>query len=158
MSTVRISELPSGVANGAAIVPATNAAGTLTEKVTLASVASLVKSANQLTEGTLADARLSPNVVLTTDPRLSDARAPLSHSHSIANVTDLQSQLDGKASASHQHAIADVTNLQSTLNGKVGSSTSQAGGGTAVTNIVTLTQAQYDAIPSKDTSTIYFVQ
>lgn len=58
-----------------------------------------------------------------------------SHTHSISNVTNLQSTLDGKqpkgdyatskaltdglagkANASHTHAVADVTNLQTTLN------------------------------------------
>lgn len=57
-----------------------------------------------------------------------------SHTHSISNVTDLQSTLDGKqpkgdyatsealtdglagkANTSHTHAVADVTNLQTTL-------------------------------------------
>ena len=60
--------------------------------------------------------------------------APESHTHSISNVTNLQSTLDGKqpkgdyatskdltdglagkANAAHTHAVADVTNLQTTL-------------------------------------------
>ena len=47
---------------------------------------------------------------------------------------------------------ADVarTNL-----GAIGSDTTQAGGGTAINNIVTLTQAQYDAIGTKDNNTLY---
>ena len=59
-----------------------------------------------------------------------------SHTHSISNVTDLQSTLDGKqpkgnyatskaltdglagkANTSHTHAVADVTDLQTTLDG-----------------------------------------
>ena len=52
-----------------------------------------------------------------------------SHTHSISNVTNLQSTLDGKATSkdltdglagkankTHTHAVADVTNLQTTLN------------------------------------------
>ena len=52
-----------------------------------------------------------------------------SHTHSISNVTNLQSTLDGKATSkaltdglagkankAHTHAVADVTNLQTTLN------------------------------------------
>ena len=52
-----------------------------------------------------------------------------SHTHSISNVTNLQSTLDGKATSkaltdglagkankAHTHVIADVTNLQTTLN------------------------------------------
>ena len=61
-----------------------------------------------------------------------------SHTHSISNVTNLQSTLDGKqpkgdyatskaltdglagkANKAHTHAIADVTNLQTTLAGKI---------------------------------------
>ena len=61
-----------------------------------------------------------------------------SHTHSISNVTNLQSTLDGKqpkgdyatskaltdglagkANASHTHTIANVTGLQDALNGKL---------------------------------------
>ena len=38
-----------------------------------------------------------------------------SHTHSISNVTNLQSTLAGKANTSHTHTVADVTNLQTTL-------------------------------------------
>lgn len=54
-----------------------------------------------------------------------------SHTHSISNVTGLQSALDGKATttalndglagkanSSHTHAVADVTGLQTDLDGK----------------------------------------
>lgn len=58
------------------------------------------------------------NLVLTSDARLSDSRTPTTHTHAIADVTSLQTALDGKASSSHTHAISDVTNLQTTLDGK----------------------------------------
>ena len=48
--------------------------------------------------------------------------APTSHTHSIANVTGLQTALDGKAPTSHTHAISDVTNLQTTLDSKAATS------------------------------------
>ena len=48
--------------------------------------------------------------------------AAASHTHTIANVTNLQTALDGKAASSHTHAISDVTNLQTTLNGKAAAS------------------------------------
>lgn len=38
------------------------------------------------------------------------------HKHSIANITDLQSTLDGKSDNGHSHSISDVANLQSKLN------------------------------------------
>lgn len=40
------------------------------------------------------------------------------HGHAIADVTGLQTALDGKAASSHGHAIADVTGLQGELNDK----------------------------------------
>ena len=58
------------------------------------------------------------NLVLTSDSRLSDPRAPTAHSHAIADVTSLQTTLDGKALSSHTHAIANVTGLQTALDGK----------------------------------------
>lgn len=47
------------------------------------------------------------------------------HTHAIADVTGLQTALDGKAASSHTHAIANVTGLQTALDAKV------AGSGTA---------------------------
>ena len=50
--------------------------------------------------------------------------AAASHTHSIANVTGLQTALDGKqasgsyAAATHTHIISDVTGLQTALDGK----------------------------------------
>lgn len=43
---------------------------------------------------------------------------PAPHVHAIADVTDLQTTLNGKAATVHTHAIADVTGLQTALNGK----------------------------------------
>ena len=47
--------------------------------------------------------------------------APSSHTHTIAQISNLQTILDSKASASHTHAIANVTGLQSALDGKAAS-------------------------------------
>ena len=46
------------------------------------------------------------------------AKAALSHSHAIGDVTGLQTALNGKAASAHAHAIADVTGLQTELNAK----------------------------------------
>jgi hypothetical protein len=43
------------------------------------------------------------------DARLSDARTPLAHIHAIADVTNLQTTLDGKAASSHTHG--NITNV-----------------------------------------------
>lgn len=44
--------------------------------------------------------------------------APASHTHTIANVTGLQSAIDGKAPSSHSHSVSDVTGLDAALSGK----------------------------------------
>jgi hypothetical protein len=61
------------------------------------SAASATTSASDLTSGTLADARLSANVVLTTDSRLSDARTPTSHTHTASQITDFSSAVAAAA-------------------------------------------------------------
>lgn len=45
--------------------------------------------------------------------------AASTHSHSIGDVTGLQTALDGKASSSHSHAISDVTGLRAELDSTV---------------------------------------
>ena len=68
MPDIKISALPAGTATANAVVPATNAAGTLTEKVTLGSIAALAPAttnASLLTSGTLDAARL-PNATNST--------------------------------------------------------------------------------------------
>lgn len=47
-----------------------------------------------------------------------DTKANSSHTHSISQITNLQSTLNGKANASHTHTISEITNLQTTLNNK----------------------------------------
>jgi hypothetical protein len=44
------------------------------------------------------------------------------HTHAIRDITDLQTSLDGKAASSHTHAISSVTGLQTALDGKLGTS------------------------------------
>lgn len=47
--------------------------------------------------------------------------AASSHTHTIAQISNLQTILDSKASASHTHTIAQVSGLQSALDGKAAS-------------------------------------
>lgn len=58
-------------------------------------------SASEIASGTLSDSRLSGNVVLTSDARLSDARTPLSHTHDDRYYTEAEvdSLLAGKQAA-----------------------------------------------------------
>jgi len=55
-----------------------------------------------------------------------DGKASSSHTHSISDVTGLQTALDGKAASSHTHSISDVTGLQTALDGKASSSHAHA--------------------------------
>lgn len=48
--------------------------------------------------------------------------AAASHTHTIAQITNLQATLDGKSNNGHSHAISSVTGLQDALNGKAASS------------------------------------
>jgi hypothetical protein len=57
-------------------------------------------------------------VVKGDDTRLTDARTPTAHTHIIADVTGLQTELDGKADGTHTHIINDVTGLQAALDTK----------------------------------------
>lgn len=100
-------------------------------------------------------------------------KASSTHSHSIGDVTGLESELGSKADASHTHAISDITNLQTTLDGKApldspaltGTPTisgrtiisNNTSTGTALTQIWSGTQEQYNAIGTKSASTLYFI-
>ena len=69
--------------------------------------------------------------MVTTDARLSDARTPTAHTHTLADVTDYTAPdlsgyvttsdarlSDARTPLAHTHAIADTTGLQSALDGK----------------------------------------
>lgn len=57
--------------------------------------------------------------------------AASSHTHTIAQISNLQTILDSKASASHTHTIANITGLQSALDGKAASVHSHSYAGSA---------------------------
>ncbi|MDV6277219.1 hypothetical protein R3Q06_27365 [Rhodococcus erythropolis] len=61
--------------------------------------------------GTLVQASLdkADSAVQGSDARLSDARTPTAHTHTIGNITGLQTALDGKSATSHTHAAADIS-------------------------------------------------
>lgn len=76
--------------------------------------------------------KVSGNLAATTlyegTTKLSDkyqakgSYAASSHTHTIAQITNLQTTLDGKSNNGHSHAISSVTGLQDALNGKAASS------------------------------------
>lgn len=94
-----------------------------------------------------------------------DGKANTVHIHTIANVTNLQTSLDGKANTVHTHTIANVTGLQSALDGKA-SSAQGALADTAVqpaamqaytAPVVTISQVAYDALSPPVSGTVYVV-
>ena len=40
-----------------------------------------------------------------------DNKSNINHGHTIANITDLQTELDNKTNLNHVHTIANITNL-----------------------------------------------
>lgn len=60
----------------------------------------------------------SDSVCAGNDVRLSNARTPLAHSHSITDITNLQTELNSKASSIHSHSISNITNLTAELASK----------------------------------------
>ncbi|MBK3757040.1 phage tail fiber domain-containing protein [Stutzerimonas frequens] len=59
---------------------------------------------------------------------LQSGKANATHSHSITQVSGLQSALDSKAASVHSHAISDVTGLQTALDGKANDTVSISAG------------------------------
>ena len=130
MPDVTINDLPGAVAVGTSVAPVATEDGSSTNKVTLSDIAAL--------GGGPPAAHAASHASTGTDPI------------SPANI--------GAASAAHVHAIATITGLQTTLDAKLESDVVQAGGGTAITNLVACTAAEYAAITTKDSNTIYFVR
>ena len=87
-----------------AISDITNLQTTLDGKALLAHT----HNASDINAGVLDIARIPTGTTATTV-------ALGNHTHTIANITNLQTTLDGKASTVHTHAIADVTSLQTEL-------------------------------------------
>ncbi|NBW16650.1 MAG: hypothetical protein EBR82_52605 [Caulobacteraceae bacterium] len=81
------------------------------------------------------------------DARLSDSRTPNTHAASHASG----------GSDAVTLAISQVTNLQTLLDGKVASNVTGIAGAVAITNVVKVTQAQYDAIASPSATTLYVI-
>jgi|688.fasta_scaffold01402_35 hypothetical protein len=87
----------------------------------------------------LANPTFTGTVVLPSTTSIGDVSA--TELGYLNNVTSaIQTQLDGKAASSHSHAIADITNLQTSLDGKLNLS-----GGT-MTGAITLSGAPTEAL------------
>lgn len=106
--------------NGTAWAPAAAGGYTLPAATTSTLGGVIVGTGLGVTSGTVSVSygTSSSTACAGDDARLSDSRTPTAHTHAIADVTSLQTTLDGKAASSHGHAIADVTGLQTALDGK----------------------------------------
>lgn len=126
MADVKISQLPAGTANANAVVPATNAAGTTTQKVTMGAIAALgggPPAAHKSTHATGGTDAITPSdigAVASNDARLTDSRTPTSHkaTHSTGGTDALAASDIGAAAAIHAHgnvtsagAIGTTANL-----------------------------------------------
>jgi len=70
-----------------------------------------------LVNGLISDSVISDNISRVGHTH--SEYAPVSHTHTISNVTGLQDALDAKASSTHVHSIANVTGLQAALDNKL---------------------------------------
>lgn len=77
--------------------------------------------------------------------------------------TATQTALNGKANTAHTHVAADVTDFSAaadariSASNKVSSNITGITGADQITNIVSLTQAEYNAIGTKSATTLYVI-
>ena len=107
----------------------------------------------KLAGGTLTGSLTAPSIAVTGSiteggTSLSSKYAAKSHSHSVSDVTGLQSALNGKAASSHTHAVSDVTGLQDSLDGKAALSHSHAMSDVTGLQDALDAKADADAVPS----------
>ena len=103
-----------------------------------------------------------------------NGKAAASHTHAQSDITELDTALAGKADANHNHSgvyapashthtksqITDLANAVASTNGVGGSAGLMSAADKEKLdgiNIVVLTQAQYDAIASPDSGTLYLI-
>lgn len=133
MADVKISQLPAGTANAAAVVPATNAAGTLTEKITLGSIAGLaagIITPADIGAATQADIDTAINGLVDSAP------GTLNTLNEIAA------------------ALNDDSSFATTVTNSLATKVTNAGNVSAIRR---LTQAEYDAIATPDANTLYVI-
>lgn len=117
MPDTTISQLPSASAASDAVVAADSGDGSVTNKVTLASIAALgggtpgTHASRHATGGADPITPASIGAVATNDSRLTDSRAPTGHSssHGSAGTDPITPSAIGAAAASHTHTLSSVT-------------------------------------------------
>lgn len=93
------------------LVPVIKDANTIEFRVNVAAVMkdlSVYMEALKGTHGVPSDLN---RYVTNDDPRMTDARQPLKHQHTISDVINLQQQLDNKAAKVHTHTASEITDL-----------------------------------------------
>lgn len=110
MPDTTITGLTSGTPASDWVLPADNASGSATFRITVGSIVAMVTNASQLTAGTLPFARIpvgstSTTVCVGNDARLSDSRTPTAHkaSHATGGSDALTAADIGAAASSHAH-------------------------------------------------------
>lgn len=117
MPDTTISQLPSSSAAAQAVVAADSADGSVTNKVTLASIAALgggSPASHAASHGSAGSDPITPaaiGAVATNDSRLTDSRSPTNHasSHGSAGTDPITPAAIGAATASHTHLLASIT-------------------------------------------------
>lgn len=117
MPDTTISQLPSAPALATSVVAADNAAGDLTSRVTLGSIAALgggQPASHASSHGTSGSDPVTPaaiGAVASNDARLTDSRTPTAHaaSHASSGQDAITPASIGAAAASHSHVLASVT-------------------------------------------------
>lgn len=117
MPDTTISQLPGASAAANAVVAADSADGTVTSKVTLASIAALgggAPAAHASSHGSAGSDPITPasiGAVATSDSRLTDSRAPTSHasSHGSAGTDPITPAAIGAATSAHTHTLSAIT-------------------------------------------------
>ena len=137
MADVKISELSLAAAAGDSVVPASNAGGTATNKVTLQSIANLATPAGI---GAATQADIDSSIATLVDS------APAT----LNTLNELAAALGDDANFS--------TTVTNSLSLKVNSNASAVANSSQITNMVSITQANYDALGSTDSSTLYVIQ
>jgi hypothetical protein len=79
------------------------------------------------------------------------------HTHAIADITGLVTALAGKAATTHTHVVGDVTGLSGELAARPTSTITGITGAVAITNIVSISQANYDSLSPKSPTTLYVI-
>lgn len=139
MADTTITALPSAAAAANAVVAADSADGSVTNKVTLASIAALgggAPASHASSHGSAGSDPITPasiGAVATSDSRLTNSRAPTSHasSHFAAGTDPISPSDIGAAASSHTHTLSAITDA-----GTAASKDFPAAGNASATQVV----------------------